>query len=305
MSGIDRELGSGRGSSRSGGKKSLDFEDFDAADDHPLARGGPVRNNRTRDSRQSPYGRNGRDYRRGGADDDKWTNDRFNGNGPDRGYRGGGYREESSGPRKISIKRETTTQVEESTTVIVSNLDEAVEEENLEDIFSEVGDIVSVNLNYDRDGNSKGSAEIEFKDAKGARKAVTEFDLAEVDGKPMSVKILGTIITSSKVVKSSPRDREGGERDRPVVVTRGRGHDDSSTAFGRGFQTNRVQRGDRYGGGRRGSGGRGRGGRSRGGGRGGSSGRGGRSGGYKKEAEKTAAELDAEMDAYMAKKAAE
>ena len=91
-----------------------------------------------------------------------------------------------------------------SDSIYVSNLDAEIGEDELRnEIFTDCGVITSVVINYDRNGRSQGTATITFANSTDAQKACTEFDGAHVDGKIMSVKLVGALTTPTVVVKKT------------------------------------------------------------------------------------------------------
>lgn len=95
----------------------------------------------------------------------------------------------------------TQTQRVVGDTIHISNLDKSVTSDDLTDIFKPVGTIKSVNLHYDQNGASIGTATITFQRKPDAAKAVDEFDGAEVDGRVMNIKLVGEVVTGPGVVK--------------------------------------------------------------------------------------------------------
>ncbi|KAL6275905.1 THO complex subunit 4A isoform X2 [Prunus avium] len=165
--------------------------------------------------------------------------------------------------------------IETGTKLYISNLDYGVSNEDIKELFSEVGDLKRYGVHYDRSGRSKGTAEVVFSRRPDAVAAVKRYNNVQLDGKPMKIEIVGTNI-------STP----GGP---PTLPPAANGNFGNSNGVPRGGQS----RGGAFG--RiRGGGGRGprRGGRGRGSGNGGGRGRGG---------EKVSAEdLDAELEKYHA-----
>lgn len=252
-------------------------KDRDDDDNRGRSGGGPVRRER-KQQRSSPYGRNG-----GG---DTWKRD---------GGRGGNV-------TKINTARRGGSKV------LVTNLDTEVNEDDLVEIFEQVGALKECTV------TGQGTANVTFSKAADAATAVKEYDAAEVDGRPMYLRLLDGAPARSVVTKSSGG---GGGRSRG---SNGNGKD---SMFGSAFDDpdayqERPQRreGRGSGGGRRnggGSGGRRNGGGSggrkgSGGGRKGSGGRrgakgGGRKGGGGKGGKKsgpapTNESLDSDLDSY-------
>ncbi|XP_059660715.1 THO complex subunit 4A-like [Cornus florida] len=173
--------------------------------------------------------------------------------------------------------------IETGTKLYVSNLDYGVSNEDIKELFSEVGDLKRYSIHYDRSGRSKGTAEIVFSRRQDAVAAVKRYNNVQLDGKPMKIEIVGTNV----VTPSVPMLGDGilGLNGVPRSGQR------------RGGALGRIRGGGGGGGGDRGGGGGGgdRGGGGGGGGRGFGRGRGrGRGRGEKISAE----DLDADLEKY-------
>merc|ERR1712228_404632 len=70
-----------------------------------------------------------------------------------------------------------------------SNLDREVSENDVKEIFAKLGKVKKAMLNFDGSGRSRGTGEIIFATKAIAQKAVEEYDRAEVDGRPMYLKL--------------------------------------------------------------------------------------------------------------------
>ncbi|KAM0021908.1 putative chromatin target of PRMT1 protein [Helianthus debilis subsp. tardiflorus] len=175
----------------------------------------------------------------------------------------------------------------------VSNLDIGVTNEDIRELFSEIGELKRYAIHYDKYGRPSGSAEVLFARRSDAFQALKRYNNVQLDGKPMKIEIEGS---NTKTPVSARVNVVGGlNGQRTVVMTsrmgRGRGAIAANRAFG-----NR-------GGARNGRGGmtnmRGGIGGGRGRGRGQSGGR-GRGRGKKLAVDKSADELDKELENYHA-----
>ncbi|XP_026411949.1 THO complex subunit 4B-like [Papaver somniferum] len=81
-----------------------------------------------------------------------------------------------------------------SNKLYISNLDYGVSNEDIKELFSEVGEIQRYSVNYDRSGRSKGTAEVVFAQRSDAAAAVKRYNNVQLDGKPMKIEIVGASI---------------------------------------------------------------------------------------------------------------
>lgn len=170
---------------------------------------------------------------------------------------------------------------------MLSNLDPLITADDCIEIFQNVGPVQKAVIHYNSDGSSQGTGEVQFANKTDALRAAEEYDAAQVDGRPMYVKVIANKVPVVQqrvqpVVPILPPIIPGAIRGRPFI----RG------SFNRGS----FNRG-RGGGVLRGRGGsqRGRGGSFRGNSRG----RGGSRGGARQnKPTPTASQLDTEMDNY-------
>lgn len=132
--------------------------------------------------------------------------------------------------------------IETGTKLFISNLDYGVSNDDIKELFSEVGDMKRHGVHYDRSGRSKGTAEVVFSRRADAVAAVKRYHNVQLDGKPMKVEIVGTNIATHAAVPpvngtfgnsgGPPRSGQGrsGLLGRPRGAPRGRG----SSRRGRG-----------------------------------------------------------------------
>ncbi|KAG6436199.1 hypothetical protein SASPL_101084 [Salvia splendens] len=160
-----------------------------------------------------------------------------------------------------------SSSIETGTKLYISNLDYGVSNEDIKELFSEVGDLKRYVVHYDRSGRSKGTAEVLFSRRQDAMAAIKRYNNVQLDSKPMKLELVGINITAPDA---------------------GAGGFTSAGSFGDSNVAPRSGQG-------RGGFGRPRGGRGRGLGRGRGQGR-GRRGGEKVSAE----DLDADLEKYHA-----
>ncbi|XP_047164674.1 THO complex subunit 4D [Vigna umbellata] len=183
--------------------------------------------------------------------------------------------------------------VEVGTKLYVSNLDHGVTNEDIRELFSELGELKRYAVHYDKNGHPSGSAEVVYTRRSDAFAALKRYNNVLLDGKPMKIEIVGS---NAELPVSARVNVTGvnGRRKRTVVMTPRGGPAGGRAIPNRGAGWGRrggTRSGTRSGNGR----GRGGGGRGRGNGRGGGRGR-----GRKDAVEKSAAELDKELETYHA-----
>lgn len=183
--------------------------------------------------------------------------------------------------------------------IMLTNLDPQLTEDDCLEIFQKCGPVTRAVIHYNRDGSSQGTAEVHFANKNDALRAVDEYDAAQIDGRPMYVKVIAN--KAPTVVQRAPAPVPQQSvpfpafRGRPERAPRARG----GTRPARGGP---VARGGaaRRGSAPRGAGGGGSRGSARGGARGARGGARGRGrGGRRGDKPVPSAEaLDAEMDHY-------
>ncbi|CAN8238401.1 unnamed protein product [Cochlearia groenlandica] len=190
--------------------------------------------------------------------------------------------------------------VEIGTTVYVTNLDQGVTNEDIRELFGEIGELKRFAIHFDQNGRPNGSAEVVYMRRSDAFQAMKKYNNVLLDGRSMKLEIVGGN-TGAAHVSARGVNVTGlnGRIKRTVSIGGGRGRGRSVAPSARRVGLSSVygsknQQGGVRGGGRGGFRGRGRG-QGGGGGRGSKSGRGG-----KKPVEKSAADLDKDLESYHA-----
>ncbi|KAL4197472.1 hypothetical protein AMTRI_Chr04g251360 [Amborella trichopoda] len=215
------------------------------------------------------------------------------------------------------------TGIESGTKLYISNLDYGVSNEDIRELFSEIGPIKRCAVHYDRSGRSslsglgvrvapesksktagssmarrsidkgtrylhhEGSAEVVFTKRSNALAAVKRYNNVQLDGKPMKIELIGTNLGMPVSARVNVTGGAGRGR-RTVVMTPEFGPMPGVVSGGHGTRWGRGRGGFRRGG--RGGRGRGVGGRGRGRGR----------GRNQAPPPKSADELDKELESYHA-----
>lgn len=89
-------------------------------------------------------------------------------------------------------------------TVMVTHLDPDVRADDIHEIFKRCGEIKSINVHFNAEGKSKGTADIVYRRRVDAEEAIKEFDGRVVDGETIRVRILGDNVTSAPPPVADP-----------------------------------------------------------------------------------------------------
>lgn len=121
--------------------------------------------------------------------------------------------------------------IETGTKLYISNLDYGVSNEDIKELFSEVGDVKRCGIHYDRSGRSKGTAEVVYSRRLDAVAAMKRYNNVQLDGKPMKIELIGT-----NLLPPITRAMNG-----PAALGRGRRPVTMNGARGRGFGFRRFR----------------------------------------------------------------
>jgi cold-inducible RNA-binding protein len=108
------------------------------------------------------------------------------------------------------------------TRLFVGNLPYQTLEQDIQDMFSQAGNVTSVNLMFDKfTGKSRGFAFVELSTAEEANKAVEMFNGKDMQGRALTVNIARPREERPRGnagggggFRGGPREREGGRRER-------------------------------------------------------------------------------------------
>ncbi|KAI9179501.1 hypothetical protein H9P43_004827 [Blastocladiella emersonii ATCC 22665] len=104
-----------------------------------------------------------------------------------------------------------------STKISVANLDPNVTESDLELLFNRVGRVKRVQLFFDRNGRSQGTAQVVYASKPDAAAAIAQYNGVTLDGRAMRIELVvaASALDKTIVTAAAPAPRRGGgDRDR-------------------------------------------------------------------------------------------
>ncbi|CAN6849308.1 unnamed protein product [Brassica oleracea] len=102
--------------------------------------------------------------------------------------------------------------IETGTKLYISNLDYGVMNDDIKELFSEVGELKRYTVHFDRSGRSKGTAEVVYSRRGDAIAAVKKYNDVQLDGKPMKIEIVGTNLQTQSARPGNPNFNSGSRR---------------------------------------------------------------------------------------------
>ncbi|KAL8472287.1 hypothetical protein ACS0TY_029488 [Phlomoides rotata] len=90
-----------------------------------------------------------------------------------------------------SLKAAGLSGLEAGTKLYISNLDSGVSNEDIRELFSEIGELIRYAIHFDKNGRPSGSAEVVFARRSDAFQALKRYNNVQLDGKPMKIEIIG------------------------------------------------------------------------------------------------------------------
>ncbi|XP_038702592.1 THO complex subunit 4D-like [Tripterygium wilfordii] len=117
-----------------------------------------------------------------------------------------------------SLRAAGISGVEVGTKLYVSNLDSGVSNEDIRELFSQIGDLKRHAIHYDKNGRPGGSAEEVYARRSDAFAALKRYNNVLLDGKPMKLEVVGDNV---EIPVSAHVNVTGvnGRRKRTVVTT--------------------------------------------------------------------------------------
>lgn len=131
---------------------------------------------------------------------------------------GGGARNNFNNParsRSVLSRSKSLENIRRSddgiTRLCVRNLDYAVNDKDMRELFNEFGTMKRAEVHYDRDGRSQGTAELTFMSKRSALSAKKQYNGVPLDGRAMEIEIIGDKFVP-QLIRAAIKERNGFRR---------------------------------------------------------------------------------------------
>ncbi|GER28618.1 RNA-binding (RRM/RBD/RNP motifs) family protein [Striga asiatica] len=130
--------------------------------------------------------------------------------------------------------------IETGTKLLISNLHHGVTDEDIEELFSGIGELKSCSIHYDRSGRSEGTAVVVFCRRRDAETAIKRYNNVQLDGMPMRIELVGMNMDPRPMI---PPDMHAGYANNQRNPPRVQGRGDAAARRGQGsFRGSRNER---------------------------------------------------------------
>ncbi|RAL53030.1 hypothetical protein DM860_016265 [Cuscuta australis] len=122
--------------------------------------------------------------------------------------------------------------------LFVSNLDVQVSNDDIRELFSEMGELIRYAIHFDKYGRTSGSAEVVFARRNDALKALKKYNNVMLDGRPMKIEFVGNKLEFPLSAHLNVAGNANGSKSvmkQPRRPTWARGGGNASTLQGSGF----------------------------------------------------------------------
>lgn len=89
-----------------------------------------------------------------------------------------------------AVRRRSSKPPVSGARIEISNLDWAVSNNDVQELFGTVGEVTKAEVDYDRSGRSLGTGQVLYPRVADAKRALAKFNGVELDGKPMHLKLV-------------------------------------------------------------------------------------------------------------------
>jgi len=206
--------------------------------------GGPVFERTARNLRQT--GRRKAPYDKASRADGRWTNDKFSEiQEEDESYSIVPQQPVSATPRTVAGDLRNTLKAQ-ATKLFVSNVEKQITQDELLQLFAGIGTVNSIELHFDKDGKSLGTALVNYGSKASAEVAVSEFNGRMLDGEELLIEVVGSATAPAEKTSSVTIDPLQSIQSAPVYVSNSYNGDydneeeeDSSNFWGMAAGSNR------------------------------------------------------------------